>query len=73
MESPTKARTIGKFLGKGYHVASSMGHVRDLPQKTLGVDTEWAAVFPEGISCATQGAETWEPADCQSLDPLVFQ
>tara|TARA_B100001750_G_scaffold246103_1_gene267452 strand:- start:1855 stop:2310 length:456 start_codon:yes stop_codon:yes gene_type:complete len=42
-------------------------------QKALGVDTEWAAVFPEGISCATQGAETWEPADCQSLDPLVFQ
>ena len=40
VESPAKARTIGKILGKGYQVASCMGHVRDLPEKTLGVDIE---------------------------------
>ena len=40
VESPAKARTIAKFLGKGYVVKASMGHVRDLPRKTLGVDVE---------------------------------
>lgn len=40
VESPTKARTIERFLGKDYTVTSSYGHVRDLPSSTLGVDTE---------------------------------
>ena len=40
VESPTKAKTIGKFLGKGYAVESSYGHVRDLPKSQLGVDVE---------------------------------
>ena len=40
VESPAKARTIGKYLGSGYDVAASVGHVRDLPQKELGVDVE---------------------------------
>ncbi len=40
VESPAKARTIGKYLGKGYDVAASVGHVRDLPTKELGVDIE---------------------------------
>ena len=40
VESPAKARTIGKYLGKGYEVAASVGHVRDLPPKELGVDVE---------------------------------
>ena len=37
VESPTKAKTIGKYLGRNYTVMSSMGHVRDLPKSTLGV------------------------------------
>jgi len=40
VESPAKARTIGKYLGSGYDVAASVGHVRDLPAKELGVDVE---------------------------------
>ena len=40
VESPAKAKTIEKFLGKDYTVKSSMGHVRDLPEKKLGVDVE---------------------------------
>lgn len=40
VESPTKAKSIGKFLGKNYTVKSSMGHIRDLPKSQLGVDVE---------------------------------
>jgi len=40
VESPTKSKTIEQFLGKGYKVLSSFGHVRDLPAKSLGVDVE---------------------------------
>lgn len=40
VESPAKVRTISKYLGKGYNVAASMGHLVDLPKKDLGVDTE---------------------------------
>jgi DNA topoisomerase-1 len=38
VESPAKARTVGKFLGRGYVVRASVGHVRDLPENRLGVD-----------------------------------
>ncbi len=38
VESPAKARTIGRYLGSGFRVVSSQGHVRDLPKKELGVD-----------------------------------
>ena len=40
VESPAKAKTIEKFLGKDYTVTSSFGHIADLPTKELGVDTE---------------------------------
>ena len=40
VESPAKARTISKYLGKGYKVEASQGHVRDLPKSQLGVDVE---------------------------------
>ena len=40
VESPAKAKTIGKYLGRGYKVTASMGHVCDLPASTLGIDVE---------------------------------
>lgn len=40
VESPAKARTIERYLGRGFQVAASVGHVRDLPRKELGVDVE---------------------------------
>src|SRR4030065_26844 len=40
VESPTKARTVGRFLGKGYTVRASVGHVRDLLRSQLSVDGE---------------------------------
>ena len=40
VESPTKSKTIEKFLGKNYTVKASMGHLRDLPKSKLGIDIE---------------------------------
>jgi len=40
VESPAKAKTIGKYLGKDYVVKASMGHLRDLPKSSLGIDIE---------------------------------
>lgn len=40
VESPAKAKTIEKYLGRGYRVKASMGHLRDLPKSTMGVDLD---------------------------------
>ena len=40
VESPTKVKSIKKYLGSGYEVMASMGHIRDLPKSKLGVDIE---------------------------------
>src|SRR5205807_6984588 len=40
VESPAKARTISKYLGRGYAVMASVGHVKDLPENKLGVDIQ---------------------------------
>ena len=40
VESPTKVRTIKKYLGKDYNVAATVGHIKDLPGKEMGIDVE---------------------------------
>lgn len=40
VESPTKARTLSRFLGKDYDLEATMGHIKDLPKSTLGIDVE---------------------------------
>jgi len=40
VESPSKARTIEKYLGKDFKVTASMGHIKDLPENELGIDIE---------------------------------
>jgi DNA topoisomerase-1 len=54
VESPAKARTLGRILGRGYSLKASMGHIRDLPRSRLGVDVEKSFapkyVVPKGKS-----------------------
>src|SRR6476469_3295111 len=40
VESPAKAKTIGKYLGRAYRVRATVGHIMDLPEKKLGIDIE---------------------------------
>ncbi|MCR5035087.1 MAG: type I DNA topoisomerase [Clostridia bacterium] len=60
VESPSKARTIGKFLGSRYKVVASVGHVRDLPKSKLGI------VLPEDLE-EKDAAKV--PADAEAFDP----
>jgi DNA topoisomerase-1 len=47
VESPAKAKTINKYLGKDFDVEASLGHIKDLPKKTMGVDIEGGTFEPE--------------------------
>ncbi len=64
VESPTKAKTISKFLDKSYHVTSSFGHIRDLPQKGLGieVDNNFAITYVIADKAKTKVRELKEKA-----------
>ena len=54
VESPSKAKTIGKFLGANYRVVASVGHIRDLPKSKLGIDIE-GGFIPEYINIRGKG------------------
>src|SRR5210317_1497074 len=73
VESPAKAKTINKFLGKGYVVKASMGHVRDLPKRTLGVDEEdftpTYTVLPEKKKTLAELKKAAKAADAIYLAP----
>ena len=46
VESPAKARTVGRFLGNRYEALASMGHVRDLPRGEMGVEVDKKGFHP---------------------------
>ena len=68
VESPAKAKTISRFLGKDYKVLASMGHVRDLPKSKIGIDTEHDfeptySVSPDKKKVVTQLKDELKKAD----------
>jgi len=73
VESPAKAKTINKFLGKGYQVRASMGHIRDLPRRSLGVDekdfTPTYQVLPEKKKAVAELKKAAKGADAIYLAP----
>jgi DNA topoisomerase-1 len=54
VESPAKAKTIKKYLGPGYVVKASVGHVKDLPKKKIGIDIEHGSFQPEYVVIETK-------------------
>ncbi|WP_443082230.1 type I DNA topoisomerase [Thermodesulfitimonas autotrophica] len=71
VESPAKARTLAKFLGKSYTVRASMGHVRDLPKSELGVDVE-RGFQPKYITIRGKGAMIRELKSAMSQSDVVL-
>ena len=64
VESPSKAKTIGKYLGSKYKIMASVGHVRDLPKSKLGIDIENDFVRATRRGCgrcpsSRKGRYTW--------------
>ena len=53
VESPAKAKTIGKYLGDDYEVTASMGHIRDLPASQLGIDVDLVGKAASGNAPAS--------------------
>jgi len=72
VESPTKAKTLSAFLGKDFVVRSSFGHIRDLPQKTLGVDTN--ANYEMSFEISERGKKTLNDLkiSAKSVDEIIL-
>ena len=71
VESPAKARTIERYLGPGFHVVASYGHVRDLPKKKLGVDVDHDFA-PDYVPMAERRRELDRLADAARGAPHVW-
>ena len=72
VESPAKARTIGKYLGAGYHVRASVGHIRDLPERELGVDVE-AGFEPKYVTIRGKGKVIQElRREAENADEVIL-
>ncbi len=73
VESPTKAKTITKFLNKDYIVESSFGHVRDLPKNKMGVNIEGGTFEPEYIIPKTKSKQVKTLKDlAKNSDEIIF-
>jgi len=71
VESPSKAKTIGKYLGPDYTVKASMGHLRDLPKSTMGVDLK-ANFEPEYVPVAGKEATISELKKLADKADMVY-
>jgi DNA topoisomerase-1 len=71
VESPAKAKTINKYLGRDYKVVASMGHVRDLPKSKLGVDVD-AGFEPEYVVIPTRAKLVKELKDAAKSADVVY-
>ncbi len=72
VESPAKAKTIGKYLGKGYTVKATVGHIRDLPERELGVDVD-ASFKPKFVTVkGKQKAITELKASAKTADEILI-
>ncbi len=73
VESPAKAKTIGKYLGKDYEVKASMGHLRDLPKSKLGVDIEhdFEPVYQPSAEKRSSSASSKRPP--RAATPCILQ
>jgi DNA topoisomerase I len=72
VESPAKARTIGKYLGSEYRVRASVGHIRDLPERELGVDIE-AGFEPKYVTIRGKGKVIQElRRDAESVEDVIL-
>jgi len=73
VESPTKAKTITKFLGKGYKVESSFGHIRDLPKSKMGVDIEGLTFEPSYVIPRDKSAQVKKLKEiAKKSDGVIF-
>ena len=66
VESPAKAKTIEGFLGKDFTVKSSVGHIRDLPDKNMGIDIE-GGFTPEYVISPEKKKKARGRVSCTSL------
>jgi DNA topoisomerase I len=72
VESPAKAKTIGKYLGPEYRVRASVGHIRDLPERELGVDIE-AGFEPRYVTIRGKGRIIMElRRDADGVDDVIL-
>jgi DNA topoisomerase I len=72
VESPAKAKTIGKYLGSDYRVRASVGHIRDLPERELGVDVEHG-FEPKYVTIRGKGKVIQElRRDAQGVDEVIL-
>ena len=73
VESPTKAKTISKFLGKAYSVESSFGHLRDLPKSKMGIDIDGGTFEPHYIISKDKTAQVKKLKDlAKKATEIIF-
>ena len=72
VESPAKARTIGRFLGSKYVAKASMGHVRDLPRREMGVSVEDKSFRPKYVTLDDKRKVVAELAKASKAAPTVY-